>query len=178
MARQNKNFVWAIAVLIIVIAIVFYIVSLGNYKGNYFRNQSNELKESLEKARVRHRKLEALINKKLNLKRKLLKRFKWAYFSVRCILVGLWGTSLLVLFKLGLVTNLGDALNYSNAFVLILITANFITFGSITNLNAFLNALNTRVENWVYGKYVSLDEKIEVDNSKLEETKNSIEGIQ
>jgi hypothetical protein len=178
MRKQDNSFNWGLVVLVIAFVIVLYLLSLGNFNGSYFRSRYDELSESLANAKSRHKKLESLISKKHNLKKKLRKRFKLTYFFVRFLLVSIWGIALFGLFKLGWVINLGDAMNYSNVFVLLLITLNFLTFGNLTNMNAFLDSLKVRIENWVYGKYVSINEIIEVDNLKLVENKKGIEFIQ
>jgi hypothetical protein len=178
MRKQDNSFNWGLVVLVIAFVIVLYLLSLGNFNGSYFRSRYDELSESLANAKSRHKKLESLISKKHNLKKKLRKRFKLTYFFVRFLLVSIWGIALFGLFKLGWVINLGDAMNYSNVFVLLLITLNFLTFGNLTNMNAFLDSLKVRIENWVYGKYVSINVIIEVDNLKLVENKKGIEFIQ
>jgi ABC-type multidrug transport system fused ATPase/permease subunit len=178
MGKKEKDYNYIIIAIIVFAFIVLYLISLGKIKDTTFRSRYDVLNESLEKANARHTKLQASIDKKVELKEKLKKRFRWIFFSVRILLVAFWAVALVGLYLFGIVVNIGDALNYSNAFILVLITLNFITFGSLTNLSSFINAIKTRVENWVYGKYVSIDEIIEVDKVKLEGTKKGIEVIQ
>jgi ABC-type multidrug transport system fused ATPase/permease subunit len=178
MGRKEKDYSLIIIAIIVFAFVVLYLLSLGKIKGTTSKSRYDELNESLEKANARHTKLQALIDKKVELKEKLKKRFRWIFFSVRILLVAFWAVALILLYLFGIVVNIGDALNYSNAFILVLITLNFITFGNLTNLSSFINAIKTRVENWVYGKYVSIDGIIEVDNLKLVEDKKGTEVIQ
>lgn len=178
MANQNnKDYGWFWIAIIIVAVIVIYLLTFGNFNPENFQSRYDELKESLEKAKNRNKKLQVLIEKKTQLKKKLAKRFKRIYFTVRVILVMLWFALLFACYTSGLITNLGDALNISESMLLVLVLLNFITFGTLTNLDKFLESIKTRVENRVYGKYLTIEEKLEMDKMLKLETENEINAL-
>ena len=57
-------------------------------------------------------------------------------------------------------------MNYSEAGILIWLVLNFLTFGTISNLQDFISLIRTQLENWIWGKYIHLDSQIE--NHRLE----------
>lgn len=79
----------------------------------------------------------------------------------------LWGAYIFVLIKFQCIENLGDALNYSEAAILVCIALNFLTFGTVTNLNSFIDLIKLKLENWIWGKYVNIDKDIEEDKKEL-----------
>jgi len=172
---QNKNDdelpIWVIGFFLLLILII-YVGTLGKIGPNNVVKFPDEYKDSTEEARRRHKRLKELLDKQQGLKAKLDKKFKWTYFFVRLFSVLSWFALMIVFVFLGLIHNLGDALNYSEGCILLLITINFVTFGSLTNLDKFSDSIKTKTENWVYGKYLSLDEKINLN--KAEKTKLSM----
>lgn len=163
MRSKIKNFKWYHLLLIvaIVLFIVYYLFTLGKGKVPKVPVVPDAFKDSYEYAVHRHRKLKDLVAKKEKLKKKLDRVFKLTYFSVRIGLVLVWGGVMFVFWKIGQINNLEDFLNYSEASILLIITLNFLTFGKLTNLNMFLNRIKIKTENWIYGKYITIDKKLE-----------------
>lgn len=173
---------WLI-ILLLVLLIIIHVMSLGQVDPRV-TNLPDELAESRENAKHRHRKLIALIKRQKKLKNKLDRKFKRIYLGVRILLVALWAGLLTTLYFFGEIKGLGDLLTYSQFSILLLVTIHFITFGSIKNINLFIGSLKERTENWVYGKYVDLDDRIDTnkkESRKLERNINemteSIEAI-
>lgn len=167
MSKKDNNIpIWAIVIIVITIIIVF-VLSLGTINAGNVGKIPKEFKDTKEEARRKHDRLKGLIDKQENLRMRLERRFRVIYFSVRLGFVFIWFALLTGLYFLGLLKNLGDALNYSEVLILILITLNFLTFGTITKLETFVEVLKIRIENWVYGKYVNINDKIELNKSEL-----------
>ena len=147
--------------------IIIYIVTLGNVNiGNGIKFPS-EFKDSKEEAERKHKRLKALVDKQEAIKRKLNKRFKLVYFFVRLVFIGLWAVLIILLSVFGVVTSLSDILDWSEALLLVLLVANFLTFGTLTNLENFIDILKNKIENWIYGKHVKIDEKIDINKQEL-----------
>ena len=161
MKKQNSRIGILLIIIAIIVVIIVYVVSLGTVNSGF-----KEFKDNKEQAKIRHKKLVELIQKKEALKIKLDKKFKRIYFSVRVGLVLIWFTSLSIFYFLGFIKNIGDGLNYSEASILILIVFNFLTFGTLTNLENYLSLVKTKTENWIYGKYIDIDVEIESDKSE------------
>ena len=177
MTKKDNNIpTWAIIliVIIVIIIVVVFVISLGTVNAGNVAKIPKEFKDTKEEAKRQHDRLKGLVEKQVNLRTKLEKRFRRIYFSIRVGFVIIWFALLTGLFFLGLIKNLGDALNYSEALILLLITFNFLTFGTITKLETFIELLKLRVENWVYGKYVNINEKIELNKSELEKLTEAI----
>lgn len=155
---------WLI-ILIIVVILLGYILTLGQVGGDSMK-VPDELSESRAKAKHRHRRLEELISRQIELKTKLERKFKRVYFGVRMTLVLIWAGIAASLHALSLLQSVDDFLSYSEFSVLILITLHFVTFGSLKNVNEFIDSIKRRTENWVYGKYVDIDSKIESNKKR------------
>lgn len=164
-----------LVIIIVVIFFIVYIATLGKVGTSGPENLPEECNDTIEQAKKRHAKLKILIDKQENLKIRLDKLFKRIYFSVRLILVLLWFSLIYVLYYFGYVYDLGAILNYSEASILILFVLNFLTFGSISNLKDFIDFIKTKVENIIYGRYVKIDEKINLNKVEEERLRKDIE---
>lgn len=136
----------------IIVLLILFVASLGKFNPSDIGKIPVEYKDEKEFAKRKHKRLSELIAKQETLKIKLDKKFKQIYFSVRIGMVLLWLGVLSIFYLLGVINNLSDALNYSEASILILFALNFITFGTITDLKFFVAIIKIKTENWVYGK--------------------------
>ena len=158
--KEDHSFEIIAAVFIIIILLIIFLVTFGKIDGDDLK-PPEEFKEDKEKAKKRNVKLRALIEKKWELQKKLDRKFRYIFFFVRVGLLSIWAAVIYGFYYLGLIQNLGDFLNYSHASILALVTLNFLTFGTLTNLNNYLDLIKMRTRNWVYGKYVNLKESID-----------------
>lgn len=165
--------VWLIVLIILVIIIIF-VATLGSVNPGDAVKFPEAFKDSKEEAKRKHKRLKEHIEKQEALKVKLNKKFKRTYFFVRLTMVIIWFVVLGVLYFFKLISNLGDALTYSEAMVLLLVIVNFLTFGSITNMNEFIDTLKIKTENWIYSKYKVLDKAIESNKMELEKLEDEI----
>jgi len=170
--KYHRNEI-AIAVFIILIIIIF-LFTFGKVGTDDFKTPE-EFKEDKEKAKKRNTKLRALIEKKWELQQKLDRKFRYIFFFVRVGLLGIWAATIYGFYYLGFIHNLGDFLNYSHASILGLVTLNFLTFGTLTNLNNYLDLIKMRTRNWVYGKYVNLEDSIDQNQEEANQLTVQIE---
>jgi hypothetical protein len=166
--RKNKFEIPTIViVLIILFVLILFIASLGYLSPKEIGKLPNEFKDTKEEAKRKHKRLAEHIEKQEVLKEKLDRKFKRTYFLVRLGLMILWFAVLSVFCFLGFINNLGDVLNCSETSILILIVLNFLTFGTITNLKNYIDLIKTKTENWIFGKYVTINDKIEANKIEL-----------
>jgi len=118
-----------------------------------------------------------MLGEKLVLKEKLASKFKRIHFFVRFSLVLIWFGVLSGFYFFGLIGSLCEALNYSEASILLIIVINFLTFGTISNLNNYIDLIKVKTENWVYGKYIDLDSKIDSNRIQLSNLSDEIKGV-
>lgn len=164
--KKVPLWLWVVVVIFVIFFIAIFILSLGNVKpGNQITPK--EFKDNREQVQRRHDKLKKLIEKKEALNQRLSKIFRIIYFAVRLVFIGIWIAYLYTCVLFNHVNNLEDALNYSEAAILVWIALNFLTFGNLSNLNAFIDLIKMRIQNWVWGKYVQLDEKIECNKKEV-----------
>lgn len=175
MNQDNKDKSTFQIVFIIIFLIIIYLAVLGKIDIENFWKIPDEFKETKEKAKIRHEKLRNIIEKQLVLKSKLEKRFKNIYFFVRFGFVVLWFTLLFIIYQFGYIKNIGDILDFTEASILVLLVINFLTFGTITKLEKFISIIKTRTENMVYGKYINIDEKINLNKIEESELASKIE---
>ncbi len=154
-----------VAILIIIIA---YIALIGTVNLASKEDLRKEFKYTGDQALMRPKALKKELDQKIALREKLNKRFRAAYAIFRFALVALWPGPLYLLYRYEIITEVGDALNYSEASFFIILIFNFLTFGNLTNLSEFLTILKARVENWAWAKNLNLTEDILVKNRELE----------
>ncbi|MFT7035951.1 MAG: hypothetical protein ACJA2S_004476 [Cyclobacteriaceae bacterium] len=159
---------WLIVVIVVILffALIIYITSLGKVDIGAKGAFPDEFKENKEKAQNRHKKLVELIARQTEVKTKLERRFRNIYLWVRVLFVAAWASLMLLGFHMGYINNLEDTLNYSEATLLIAFGFNFLCFGSLTNLERTLQHVKTRIENWIYGKYITI--QVNIDRNQLE----------
>ncbi len=172
-SEDDKLILWILVIILIILTYIIYTASLGQI--DITPHKDNEpLIDKKRLAEERHRKLLALIEQKKGLKLKLEKRFRYSYLAVRILFVLMYLGFNALLFFFFKITDLGTLLKWSEVLLIIIIIINFITFGTITNLKNVIAYFRNRIENWVYGKYVNIDEQIE---KHLGETKTLQEEI-
>jgi hypothetical protein len=171
---EHKYLILLVTVIVILFVLIIYVATLGRVSSSEINPLPEEFKDANEIARLRHARLQTLIEKREALKLKLQNRFRWIYFSVRSSLVAGWLGILYGLFANNLIDNLGDVLNYSEAGILLLLIAHFLTFGSISNLNSYIDLIKLKTENYVYGRYLNIDEKIVTNKIELAQIDNEL----
>lgn len=175
MSRSKNNDLYIIIIVFVVIIIlVLFVATLGSVEPGSIVKIAEEYKESKEEAKRRHKRLEEHLKNQEALKVKLKKIFKRVYFGVRIGLVLIWFGLMSILIAVGLIKDLSDFLNYSEASILTFVVMNFITFGTITNLKNFIDLIKTKTENLIYGKYIVIDAKIEGNKSELKRLEEEI----
>lgn len=172
--RKNNDLYILIIIIVIIIILVLFVFTLGNVGPGSIRKIADEYKDSKEEAKRKHKRLEEHIKNQIALKLKLDRIFKRVYFGVRVGLVLIWFGIMSIFVVFGLIKDLSDFLNYSEASILILIVMNFVTFGTITNLKNFIDLIKTKTENLIYGKYIKIDYKIEGNKEELRKLEDEI----
>lgn len=173
MSKKGSNSFWV--VIVVIILFLLYVVSLGNASGKKITLVPDSFRDEKEEAKRKHKRLVDLIAKQEKLKAKLDKKFRRIYFGLRFGLTLIIGTIIFTLHLFRLIDDLGDFLNYVELTVLIILAFNFVTFGTVANLNDFVRMLKMRTENWVYGKYIDLDEKLNSNHEEKEKLAAVIE---
>lgn len=165
LSEKEENIL--LIILLVVLFVIIYIVTFGNVNIEKSIQFPEEFKDTKEEAERKHKRLKLLINKQETLKKKLSKRFRIAYLAIRLLLVSIWGITLFLLYQFNVINGLSDVLDWSEALLLVIITLNFLTFGNLTNLESFVHTIKTKVENWIFGKYICIDDKIENNKNEL-----------
>ncbi len=168
-SQESKIGFWGYIFIIlgIVLLIVLFLITLGRYNAGKNPKAPKEFREDLKVATHRNRKLKEHLKKQESLKKRLDKYFKWIYLSVRTTLVLLWAGLMFILYRYDIVQNIEDLLNFSELSLIILFTLNFLTFGTLTNLSNYINLIEKRTQNWVYGKYVNISNRINKTESQI-----------
>lgn len=173
--KKNKSTpisVWLLVVVIVLIVVIVFVASFGTF--DVKKQLPQEFKDSKEAAIKKHKALTAELDKKKALKKKLEIRFRNSYQAARISLVVICCTLVyLIGNRLG-AQSLGEFLNYYQASIIFLFAMNFMAFGTVANFRQFIYFLRTRVENWVYGKHLSLPKEIKLVTTEIETLENKI----
>jgi Na+/H+ antiporter NhaC len=168
---MNKSSFWCWVVIIILIVVFIYLFTFGQINGAK-KITPVEYSEEREKAKHRNERLLKHMENQLSLKNHLEKKFKQLYLFVRISLVSIWLGSMGILYTLDFLNVMNDFLLYSQLSVLAIAVIFFLTFGTLTNVKDYIESIKIRTENWVYGKYDNIDERIE--NTQLEINQSTI----
>ncbi|WP_421979010.1 hypothetical protein [Roseivirga seohaensis] len=164
-----------IFVIVIAIVIIVYVVSLGNASvSKNITKVPPEFKETLQRARARHEKLKKLLSRRVELEKRLNKWFRLIYLGVRILFIALWGGGIYIGYHFGVINDLEDGLNYSEALLLLIFAINFLCFGNLTNLKRLLDNIKLRVENWFFRKYTDLNPRIKINQLEVVRIENEI----
>lgn len=162
MSKQEKNNTFLL-IFVIVIVIIIYVGSFGQVDLTLEKvsNQNDDEKLNLGKLQSRYNKLRTLIQKKESLNLKLNKKFKRIYFGVRFALASLYLGYNAMLYFVFDITNLGDLLNWNQFALIIIALFSFIAFGTLTNVQDFIDNIKIRLESRTYDKYVDITDQLE-----------------
>ncbi len=175
MSKKNNNITEkTLVVILIIILIIVFVITLGKLDVGKTQLVPDEFNDDKEEAKRKHKRLSEHLEKQEQLKLRLTKTFNRMYFAVRVLFVLLWACALFTCYQFGLIKNLGDILNYSEAGILICLVLNFLTFGTISSLHNFVNLIRTKLENWIWGKYIHLDNRIVNNKTELQKLENKI----
>ena len=154
--RGNRSPVVIISIIVAVLiamGLTLYIISLGNISISEKNTKiPDEFKETLKRAKARHAKLKELVSKQAEVEKRLNKWFKRIYLGVRVFFIVLWVMGIYLGYNYGLIHDLEDMLNYSEAVLLVVFILNFLCFGNLTNLKNVIESIRFRVENWFFRK--------------------------
>jgi len=169
----NKVSLKTIVIIVLVIAIIaLFIFSLGQYNPTKI-SKPEEFKESREDAKRKHAWYKEIVKNQKKLKDQLDKRFEIIYFGVRFGLVLLWAGIIFALYSLGLIVGVMGIITYTSGLAAFAVVTNFLTSGTYYDLKDFAEEIKVKTENWVYGKYLNLEKKIERKQQEINRLEES-----
>ncbi|MDR8392246.1 hypothetical protein NC796_13920 [Aliifodinibius sp. S!AR15-10] len=167
--REKKFSIWNILIVLILIAlVVIWLISLGQVSSDEI-SRPDEFKEDREHAKRKHKWYKTKLRSQKKLKAQLDKKFKLIHFGMRMGLFLLWVGTMLGLHFLGLIAGLGGVVAYTAGISGCVIGANYLSTGTYYDLKELADIVKIRSENWVYGKFTDLDERIEFSQNKAEQ---------
>lgn len=182
---EKKFNIWHIVVLlVIVVLVIFYIVSWGKIDSERVPGPK-EFKEDRKEAKKRYNWYKKLLQSKKKLKAHLDRKFRRIHLGVRAGIILLWAGVMYGLFALGLIVSLTGVVGYTAFITGLIIGTTYLTSGTYYDLKDMANFIKIRTENWIYGKYLDLDERIEsnelmikkMEDSSLKLESSSIQNI-
>ncbi len=169
----NKISLKTIVIIVLVIAIIaLFIFSLGQYNPTEI-SKPKEFKEDREEAKRKHGWYKVVVKNQKKLKAQLDKRFKVIYFGVRLGLILLWAGIMLGLYSLGLLVGIIGIITYTTGLAAFVGATYFLTSGTYYDLEDFTEEIKVKTENWVYGKYLDLEKKIERKQKEISQLEES-----
>lgn len=171
---EKKFNIWHIVVLLIIVALViFYIVSWGKIDSERVPGPK-EFKEDREEAKRRYNWYKKLLKSKKKLRVHLDRKFRRIHFGVRAGIILLWTGIMYGLFAIGMIVSLTGVVGYTTLITGFIILAIYLTSGTYYDLKEMAEFIKIRTENWIYGKYVDLDERIGSNELKIQKLETSI----
>lgn len=152
---------WLVVLLFGVI--IFFLIS------SWFKNfkDSENYQEKKSKAKSKYERYKQILQKKEKLRRKLNRIFTISYFFTRVLIFSVWGGIIYGLYHFNYIKDINDFLTYSELTIMIIIAVNFLLFGTFKDASRFISEIRIQIENWVYGKYINLDERMKTIKIRL-----------
>ena len=176
-----------VIVLLILFGVIIYFISIGKIDVSKFKFLPQEFRDSINEAIKKKKegeekrkeclKLQKKVSKLKNVIIKKEKRYKRVFTLVRIIFVLLWLIYLLILHMLGYNDNLEDSLNLSEFMILFLLTIHFLTFGTISNLDKYIEGVRSRIHNWIFRDIDFIYDEINQNEKKLVVIENDLNSF-
>lgn len=149
------DYYWIILILVVVGFVVYYVFHLGCKD-----LLPEEFKDSNEEALRRHEKLKNELAKKNALKQKIDVRFRHIYLATRVGIVTIFSLVVYAVSSWYDFKSASEYLDLINGLLLVLFVINYVVFGTVANFRSFFSILRTKVENWVWSRYIQLPVEI------------------
>jgi hypothetical protein len=164
-------------IVIAVIIIIIVLIYLGTFGQVDITDKDERKRQFVEKQKLaehRHRKLLLLLLQKTELKSKLDRKFKIAYFLSRVILVALYITLNFVSYYFGGANSLEKLLSWNQIAIIIIAAVGFLFYKKLIAIPQVITYFKLRIENWVYGKYLNLPTDIQTLETSIQEEQEKI----
>ena len=162
--RISKIFTNLELVLIIVIVILIYIITFGkvNFSDKVEDKEERKEKRPLSSLKHRHKRLKDIIAKQGEVSKKLNKRFKFIYNSVKIVMVLLFLAVIVTLYFVFNVTNLGQLSTLIGALTMLMVMASFLAFGTLNGVSDFNNSIKMKLESSILSKCIAIEERLPI----------------
>lgn len=153
---------WLVVLLLFGIIIVFFLLS-------WFKNfkDSECYQEKKNKAKRQCDRYKQILQKKEKLRKKLNRIFAIFYFLTRVLIFSIWVGIIYGLYHFNYIKDINDFLTYSELTIMVIIAVNFLLFGTFKDASKFVSEIRIQIENWVYGRYINLEESIKEDRKNV-----------
>ena len=148
-----------LAIAIFVVIVFLFISSMGQYNPTGI-TKSEEFKDNREEAERKHQWFTEVLKNQEKLKTDLQLKFKWIYALVRAFILLVWSAFIYSMYTFGITTGIIGLVALSSLPLWFVIGANFFVTGTYRDLKDFIRVTEIKLENWVFGKYLDIDEKI------------------
>lgn len=162
-----------ILVILLIVGLVYVVFFTLGRKETIQKEKPKEFKEDRDKARRRYQAFKQILSSKKRLAMDLDWQFNVIYFFARLGLLIVWGLPLLLLFILGVVATMSSLVIYLTLTSILFALLFFLIMGKPFDLSDFNEVLKIRIKNWVYGRYLHLEEDIEEIEKKAMDLKKS-----
>jgi len=166
--KENK-INWPLLILLICIFALLIALSFGKLDVMEELSDRESFEERRLRAEARNRRLKMLIEKKQAVKKKLIRKFKWIYFSLASTFILFIAVIQFILFLVHSNIIIWDTI-FTSGF-LFLYTIYFRKKFSLIELVKFCEI---KIQNKVFGKYVTIDEQIEKHQEEVKDLEQSL----
>ena len=163
-----------LGLLIITFFVFLYLLSVGHFDPKNL-NLAKEFQESRQKARLRNNQLKVILRSTEALKKDLEIKFKRYKLLFRSLLVAIWILGFLPFYWIGVINTFSGFATYLGISGFSWTVLLFLSAGGKNHLKEFIEMFEMRLQNWVYGKYIAIDEDINTIKNEMKALKPKIE---
>jgi hypothetical protein len=172
-ASKSDFWTYVFAFFVFLLIVVLFILTLGQLDTDEFVSKT-DFHDKRDEAKRKHKWYSEILKNQKKLKEELDRKFKIMYLSIRILLLLSWAALIGVTYFLGLAANFLELFGLASLPLWFISGANYLTNGTYMDLKDFIEITKVKTENWVYGKYIDLDEKIDRNEGELLQIEKSI----
>ena len=172
---ESKSGFWTyfLAFIVFLGLVVLFILSLGLIETEEVVS-SPDFRDKKEEAKRKHKWYTEVLKNQKKLKTELDFKFKWIYLGVRFLLLASWAALIGLTYRLDWADNFLELFGIASLPMWFISAANYLASGTYVDLRDFIEISKIKTENWVYGKFIDLDEKIEKNEKVIVKLENEI----
>ncbi len=169
-SQRGIRFNWVLIVILVLAVLLFLFLITTGKKDKIEHFKPKEFKENKEKAEIRNNQLKVILRGKRPLKKQLDRKSFIIHLSVRFLFVLLYLSPIFILYFFGFLTSLASITSIFAFFSIVLTLIYYVVKGKKFNLQEFDESIGLKIRNWVYGKYIDIDESISSNEEELKQS--------
>lgn len=150
-----------------------YLFSVGYFDAKKF-NLANEFQEAKKRAKKKNKELKVKLKATKDLEQYLQTRYRRWKILFRTFLVLLWLAFAIPFYFLGIIGSIVGLFTYLGVTSTIYYISIFVSASDRNHLLEVIRTFEVRLQNWIYGNYITIQDDVLVLKEEIKENKQQI----